>query len=107
MKIGIIGTGTMGRALGLRWAGNGHQVPFGSRDIPGFNAMTDSPVDFRFTSTIPSLAERLAADVALARIHRGAGRGRVLQRCAPVAVGPRQRRPFRRCRRGASRTRDG
>jgi predicted dinucleotide-binding enzyme len=32
MKIGIIGTGNMGRALGLRWARNGHDVLFGSRD---------------------------------------------------------------------------
>jgi 8-hydroxy-5-deazaflavin:NADPH oxidoreductase len=32
MKIGIIGTGNMGRALGLRWAHGGHQVLFGSRD---------------------------------------------------------------------------
>jgi 8-hydroxy-5-deazaflavin:NADPH oxidoreductase len=32
MKIGIIGTGNMGRALGLRWARGGHEVLFGSRD---------------------------------------------------------------------------
>ena len=32
MKIGIIGTGNMGRALGLGWAAAGHQVLFGSRD---------------------------------------------------------------------------
>jgi len=32
MNIGIIGTGNMGRALGLRWAGAGHPVLFGSRD---------------------------------------------------------------------------
>jgi predicted dinucleotide-binding enzyme len=32
MKIGIIGTGNMGRALGLRWASAGHEVLFGSRD---------------------------------------------------------------------------
>jgi 8-hydroxy-5-deazaflavin:NADPH oxidoreductase len=33
MKLGIIGTGNMGRALGRRWARNGHHVLFGSRDI--------------------------------------------------------------------------
>jgi predicted dinucleotide-binding enzyme len=33
MKIGIIGTGTMGRVLGLGWVGAGHQVMFGSRDL--------------------------------------------------------------------------
>ena len=32
MKIGIIGTGGMGRALGQRWARAGHEVLFGSRD---------------------------------------------------------------------------
>jgi 8-hydroxy-5-deazaflavin:NADPH oxidoreductase len=33
MKIGIIGTGNMGRALGLGWARVGHEVLFGSRDL--------------------------------------------------------------------------
>ena len=33
MKIGIIGTGNMGRTLGLRWAALGHEILFGSRDI--------------------------------------------------------------------------
>jgi predicted dinucleotide-binding enzyme len=33
MNIGIIGTGSMGRALGLRWAHAGHPVLFGSRDL--------------------------------------------------------------------------
>ena len=32
MNIGIIGTGNMGRALGLRWAEGGHRVLFGSRN---------------------------------------------------------------------------
>ena len=32
MKIGIIGTGRMGTALGRRWALAGHEVCFGSRD---------------------------------------------------------------------------
>lgn len=32
MQIGIIGTGNMGRTLGLRWAAVGHRVLFGSRD---------------------------------------------------------------------------
>src|SRR5262249_12310409 len=32
MKIGIIGSGRMGRALGLGWARAGHDVLFGSRD---------------------------------------------------------------------------
>lgn len=32
MKIGIIGTGNMGRSLGILWAERGHNVFFGSRD---------------------------------------------------------------------------
>jgi predicted dinucleotide-binding enzyme len=32
MKIGIIGTGNMGRFLGVRWARAGHDVLFGSHD---------------------------------------------------------------------------
>ena len=32
MKIGIIGTGNMGRTLGIVWAQNGHEVFFGGRD---------------------------------------------------------------------------
>jgi predicted dinucleotide-binding enzyme len=33
MKIGVIGTGNMGRALGIRWARGGHSVLFSSRDL--------------------------------------------------------------------------
>jgi len=33
MKIGIIGAGNMGRALGVRWARAGHEVLFGSRNL--------------------------------------------------------------------------
>jgi len=33
MKIRIVGTGNMGRALGLRWARARHEVLFGSRDL--------------------------------------------------------------------------
>ena len=32
MKIGILGTGNMGRSLGVRWARLGHDVFFGSSD---------------------------------------------------------------------------
>jgi 8-hydroxy-5-deazaflavin:NADPH oxidoreductase len=31
MKIGIIGSGNMGRSLGLLWAEQGHEVCFGAR----------------------------------------------------------------------------
>lgn len=42
MKIGIIGTGNMGRALGLRWAHGGHHVLFGSRDLRKAKAVAAS-----------------------------------------------------------------
>jgi NADPH-dependent F420 reductase len=32
MRIGIIGTGNVGSALGIRWAQGGHEVVFGTRD---------------------------------------------------------------------------
>src|SRR5579872_6487392 len=35
MKIGIIGSGNVGGALGSRWAKVGHEVIFGSRDPQG------------------------------------------------------------------------
>lgn len=41
MKIGIIGTGNMGRALGTRWALAGHEVLFGSRDLSKAKAIAD------------------------------------------------------------------
>ena len=33
MKIGIIGSGNMGRSLGIVWAELGHEVFFGGRDL--------------------------------------------------------------------------
>lgn len=120
MKIGVVGTGNMGRTLGLLWARKGHQVLFGSRDRRKAEAVaangygraqagnlddaaafgevilytvrdilpssllrqpqvlsgkividcnnSEVPSDFRFAAPIPSLAERLAADVPGARV---------------------------------------
>ena len=120
MRIGIIGSGNMGQALGGRWAAAGHAVLFGSRDSAkaiaiaercGHSAQagsfddaaafgevvlhtvrgvfpsellaapgsldgkividcnnSDLPADFRFAIPVPSLAERLARDVARARV---------------------------------------
>jgi 8-hydroxy-5-deazaflavin:NADPH oxidoreductase len=42
MNIGIIGTGNMGRALGLRWARGGHNAMFGSRDASKAEAVAAS-----------------------------------------------------------------
>jgi predicted dinucleotide-binding enzyme len=45
MRIGIIGTGNMGRALGVRWARGGHDVLFGSRDLSKAEAIAASGPD--------------------------------------------------------------
>lgn len=42
MKIGIIGTGNMGRSLGIVWAEQGHEVFFGSRDAAKGKALAAS-----------------------------------------------------------------
>lgn len=42
MNIGIIGTGHMGRTLGLQWARAGHRVLFGSRDLAKARAVAAS-----------------------------------------------------------------
>jgi predicted dinucleotide-binding enzyme len=42
MKIGVIGTGNMGRTLGLHWARGGHEVLFGSRDPSKAKAVAES-----------------------------------------------------------------
>jgi predicted dinucleotide-binding enzyme len=41
MKIGILGSGNMGRALGMRWAMSGHEVFFGGRDIEKTRKVAD------------------------------------------------------------------
>ena len=58
MKIGIIGTGNMGQALGLRWARVGHDVLFGSRDLSKAETIAASGPDSTqagdFDSAAPS-----------------------------------------------------
>ncbi|MCP6758483.1 MAG: NAD(P)-binding domain-containing protein [Fischerella sp. CENA71] len=41
MKIGIIGSGNMGRSLGILWAQQGHQVFFGARTIQKGQAVAE------------------------------------------------------------------
>lgn len=41
MKIGIIGSGNMGRTLGTRWAELGHQIYFGAKTADAGNAVAD------------------------------------------------------------------
>ena len=45
MKIGVTGTGNMGRALGLCWGvySNGHEVLFGSHDLSKAKAVAALP----------------------------------------------------------------
>lgn len=42
MKIGIIGSGNMGRSLGILWAEQGHQVYFGARTAEKGKAVADT-----------------------------------------------------------------
>ncbi len=58
MKIGIVGTGNVGSALGKRWAGLGHTVMFGARD-PG-----DAKVKALVTSAGTSARAGSIADAA-------------------------------------------
>jgi hypothetical protein len=41
MKIGIVGSGNMGRSLGILWAEQGHQVFFGSREAAKGQAVAE------------------------------------------------------------------
>ncbi|MBW4687957.1 MAG: NAD(P)-binding domain-containing protein [Komarekiella atlantica HA4396-MV6] len=41
MKIGIIGSGNMGRSLGILWAEQGHNVFFGARDLEKGKAVAE------------------------------------------------------------------
>ncbi|MGD1909793.1 MAG: NAD(P)-binding domain-containing protein [Rivularia sp. (in: cyanobacteria)] len=41
MKIGIIGSGNMGRSLGILWAELGHQIYFGGRTAEKGKAFAD------------------------------------------------------------------
>ena len=41
MKIGIIGSGNMGRSLGILWAEQGHQVYFGARTVEKGKAVAE------------------------------------------------------------------
>lgn len=41
MRIGIIGSGNMGRSLGILWAEQGHEVFFGSREAAKGQAVAE------------------------------------------------------------------
>lgn len=70
MKIGIIGSGNVGGALGSRWAKAGHEVVFGTRDPHSLN--------------IKQLATRAGAKTA--SLADTAGAGEVLLLATPWAA---------------------
>lgn len=41
MRIGIVGTGNMGRSLGILWAERGHEVLFGAREVDKAKSAAD------------------------------------------------------------------
>lgn len=55
MKIGIIGTGRMGKTLGRLWADVGHQIAFGSRDAARGKSTADEIGQGATGSTIRSV----------------------------------------------------
>ncbi len=65
MKIGIVGTGNMGRTLGIVWAELGHEVFFGSRDAQkGKQSAEFACHDFcQHNSSFPTTAAWWAAAV--------------------------------------------
>jgi len=48
MKIGIIGSGNMGRSLGILWAEQGHEVFFGGRTAKKGKDVADVAGDTRW-----------------------------------------------------------
>lgn len=101
MKIAVIGTGNVGSTLGKGWAGQGHQVIFGSRDPAGAkiqDLLKAAGPNARAASTGEAIAE--AEVVVLAtpwsateQIIRAAGnwRGKILVDCTnPLSPGSRE-----------------
>jgi predicted dinucleotide-binding enzyme len=69
MKIGIIGSGNVGGALGSRWAKVGHEVLFGTRDTQG--------------SEIQQLVARASGKTSAATLADAAHEGEVLLLATP------------------------
>jgi hypothetical protein len=64
MKIGIIGSGNVGGALGTRWALSGHNVIFGSR-IPGADDLKAAVANAGTTARAATLHEAAAGSEVL------------------------------------------
>jgi 8-hydroxy-5-deazaflavin:NADPH oxidoreductase len=90
MRIGIVGTGQVGRTLGTLWACAGHEVAFGSRDpgraadavaeAPGARAMTQGEaaafgevVLWTARGVMPADPDALADKVVIDPNNRGPG----------------------------------
>ncbi|MFD9595178.1 NADPH-dependent F420 reductase [Kitasatospora sp. NPDC059973] len=96
MRIGIVGTGTMARALGEQWARAGHEVLVGGRDADRAGALADRIGARAGTAREAAehgrdavlLAVPYAAAVGVVSGLAGALRGRALIDCTnPVAPG--------------------
>jgi 8-hydroxy-5-deazaflavin:NADPH oxidoreductase len=57
MRIAIIGSGRLGRALGTAWARHGHRVTFGVRDAASKNAQETASTGARVTSIRDAIAD--------------------------------------------------
>jgi 8-hydroxy-5-deazaflavin:NADPH oxidoreductase len=94
MKIGIIGVGSMGRALGLGWARAGHQVLFGSRDVSKAKAAaaggpsSAQAGDFNDAAAFGEVVLYTVRDVLPSNLLRGPGAlaGKVLIDCNNSAI---------------------
>lgn len=69
MKIGILGSGNVGGALGTRWAKLGHEVAFGTRDPQG--------------SDVQQLAARAGGEARASTMADAAQHGEVLVLATP------------------------
>ncbi len=94
MKIGVIGTGNMGRSLGLGWARVGHEVSFGSRDVAKAERIARSGPpsarsgDFDFAAEFGEVVLYTVRDVLPSKLLRRpqALEGKVLIDCRNSAI---------------------
>jgi predicted dinucleotide-binding enzyme len=91
MKIGIIGTGSMGQALGAGWARAGHDVLFGSRDAAKAKAAAGDlgkSGDFDAAAAFGSVLLYTVRDVAPSRLLRApqALSGKIVIDCTNSAI---------------------
>ncbi|WP_245721970.1 NAD(P)-binding domain-containing protein [Nocardia crassostreae] len=78
MKIGILGTGSVGRTLAARLVELGHDVVIGTRDVAATEAKSEEP----FPAPLRSAPEAAAHAELVIKCHRRAG-----QRCRAPGCG--------------------